>query len=245
MMQRHDFAAERKTDARTLHVAVDGARRLHETLENMILLVARDAYARVAHGEGHTVLGVALSDDDLDFAARRGEFQRIGKQVVDDALDALRVDPHQDRAPRDGEKQLDSPLGRHFAEIVERILDHRHQVDARNLQLHLFLDNLAEVEQLVDKRQHPFGVAVGQRQAVFAARRELVVTLYVLDAAQYQRQRRPQFVRYVGKEAQFQVGHVLFDARGAAHAHHRSEDPQAYERDSERQQYVERLGPPR
>ena len=85
---------------------------------------------------------------------------------------------------------------------------------------------------------------MGQREAVFAPRRQAVVLLHVLDAAQYERERRAQFVRDVGEETQFEVGHVLLDARFAADADDRTGNAPGDGRRRQRQQDVKGFSPP-
>ena len=244
VVQGHDVAAQRKPDARPLHVAVHGARSLREAFEDHPLLVFRDADARVADREKHALLLFAQRKYRFDPSAVGREFQSVGQQIIDHALHALDIDPHQHGTARDGEQQFDPALGGQFAEIVDGILDQRHEVHARDFQLHLVLDDLAEIKQLVDERQHALGVAVGQREAALAAGRKLVVFPCILDAAQNERQRRAQFMGDVGEEAQLQVGHVLLDARLAADADDRTGDAEGHGGDGQRQQHVERLGPP-
>ena len=170
--------------------------------------------------------GLVLPDAEADALAVGGELDGVGHQVVDHRLDQARVDPDLDKVVGHGELQVDVLVLGQQAEAVERRAHHGIDADLAHVEVHLVVLHLAEVEQLIDKQQDAVGVALNDEHLAVHLVGQSGLE-YVVDGREDERERRADFVRYVGEELQLYLVDALDDVEVAAvavDAHHRADD---------------------
>ena len=228
--QHRQFAADGQAQAGAPVLACGAGVGLLEGLEDQPLLVGRHANAGVFHREGHHLLrlgqhrvvnGPALLghlDTDVHVALR-GEFHRVGQQVLQDLLQALRVAGQRARQVL-READLEGQVLRfgHMAEVAVDVLAQPGEGDVFDLDRHRARFDLRQVENVVDQVQQVRArrVDVARELDLLRAQRAGCVLGQLLTQDQNRIQRRAQLVRHVGQEfrlvlrRQRQFGRLLF-----------------------------------
>ena len=163
--QTRDLAADRETEARAAVLAAGRAVGLLERLEDQLLLVARDADARVAHGEGEhgvradrasageALLGRSAPDTQRDAALLR-ELECVGQQVLEHLLQPLpvgaQIDAAQSGSTVDVEAQALLLCHRPEGALAE-VAPPRARETSVVIHLHLAGFDLRQVENVVDQ----------------------------------------------------------------------------------------------
>ena len=137
-----------QSDAGAAHIAVS---RLIESVEDVRHLVARDADAVVCHDEREGV--ASQTGGNADVPAVVSIFQRVGKQIIADALHLVEVGADGE-ALRDIGDDADALGGGGGHESREPLAQVLSQVEGGDVYGHFAVLHLAEVENLAHEAQH-------------------------------------------------------------------------------------------
>ncbi len=122
-----EIARDRESEARAAVLAVGGAVSLTEGLEDGLVLLGRNADARVLHLEGDPRAHAAHTQSD---PAALGELERVREQVLHHLLQAHGIgNDRRGRVSLDGHRQIDALFVRHGAEHVAQLVDQARDGD--------------------------------------------------------------------------------------------------------------------
>ena len=103
------------------------------------------------------------------------------------------------------EQEINPMFLGHSFKIIHHLTDERYNIHPLHLHLHLLILNLAEVQNLIDKTEHPIGVPFNHHQLFAGISRQFIILQDLLHRTGYQRKRSTQLMRYVSKETQFYI----------------------------------------
>ncbi len=201
--QTREFPRYRQSQTTAAVLAAGRAIGLLERLENEVLLVARNADARVAHIEAHRIAAVACLMHGDRHLTVLGELERVRQQVAQHLLEALVI----------GDEIFRHAFGAFHRELQAlRVGDRReglpqrlqHPVDGNRRELHIHLPrfHLRQIQDVVDERQQIAVRRMNGRGVTHLFFGEIAVLVVLQELGENQRaiQRRAQFVRHVRKE---------------------------------------------
>ena len=158
VMQFHQQTCQVQPDAEAQRIGVQGGGSLIEAFEDAFQLVLVDARTGVRHGnldiilQGAAALGVmALAQDNADISAVGRVLEGIGKDVDQDFIKVVAVNPGIEFVRLVLEGEGDVLLLRLEREELVEVVDEDHEVRPAERHLHLPLVDAADVEQLVEQ----------------------------------------------------------------------------------------------
>ena len=176
------------------------AQQFGERLEQLVLLLGRQATPRVAHVQAHPLVGpVALPAHTHRDDAVAGELGSVAEQIRQRLAHPSLVGAQAADVRRAIDDQPVALLGDLGPHAVRKILDPRREVEARRLQGERALDDLLVVEQVVDQAQQVVGGVVDLCQVALLVLVQLR-HFQQLDEADDVVQRRAQLVADGGQE---------------------------------------------
>ncbi len=199
--QAREVARNRQAQARAAKAPAGGAVGLVEGIENLVLLVGRDADPAVLHAERDGAIG--RREHRQRDGARIGELDRVRQQVLEDLLHALAVGVDRCRhVGRHVDAELERLLARERLERARQAFDdapHRH-VFGHQFELARF--DLRDVQNVVDQVQQ---VVAGRIDGLCEAHllvAQVARRIIGQQLGQDQRavQWRAQLVRHIGQE---------------------------------------------
>ena len=202
-MQFYDTFGQCQANTGTFFVGIFRIDRINliETVEDLVYFFSVDSAAGIADTDDS--IAAFRPNAQCDGIFGFGMLDGIGQQIVDNLLHLFLVVPHFKTVGFFVEVEVDLFGAGIFQEQQVVFVQELDDIVRGSLYLHVALFLLAEVEQ--------FGNQLAQLQAVFVDTQYLIVDIRskVLHLQQCfylgynQRKRSTEFVRYIGKEAQF------------------------------------------
>src|SRR2546423_10477550 len=125
---------------------------LPEVLEDLLLILLRDADARVLYGHRDFVLRAIVTGAYPDRTVR-SELDRIGEEVQHDLLDLLPVAGQRRQVGRQLGRGREPRLLDERLYLGEQLADERRQLELLDVERHLSRFDAADVKQVVDDVQ--------------------------------------------------------------------------------------------
>ena len=165
---------------------------------------------------GDLDLPVDARERDVDGAAARRELDRVGEQVPDDLLNAVRIE----RERRVERRELDAKRERLalglWPDRLDRRFDHGCDIGRLQVEPHLAGDDAVHVEQVLDQARLRLGIPGDRIETFCDAHRVVALEQQHLGPAEDRGERRAQLVRERGEELVLEPAHALaFGARAA------------------------------
>ena len=207
-----DLATDGEAETRAAVLSTGRPVRLLEGLEDELLLLRRDADARVADGErdhARALLLRRLLHRHRD-AALGGELERVRQEVLQDLLETADVREERMRQRPDHlDLEREVLLFRDVAERLLEIVAYLAETERLRVDGHLAGLDLRQVEDLVDQREEVVAGRVDRLGKLHLLRGEVPVAVLREHLRQDEQavERRAQLVAHVGEE----LGLVLGD----------------------------------
>ena len=187
---------------------------LAELLEDRVVLLRRDADARVRHDE-RPLVAAALLGAHLH-SAGLGELQRVPDEIREDLIQLVRVADDGLEPGRGAGRQLEAFAPGGLLEVRLHLAQQRRDRDDLALDLGLSRFDLGDVENVVDQAEEEAGVALDALEAFLLLGIQLSLRAPQERAgeAQDDRHRRAQLVRDGRQESVLEGGGALELLRG-------------------------------
>ena len=193
----HEAAREVQPDAGTHLVEISLRGDLIETVEYQFALFGRDSLARV--GDAYLQLVAVAPYLNIDMTSLGGVFESVGKNVEDDLVQLLLVDPHLGQTRLDLHGKTNFLLLGNVVERRSNLAEEMFHIGGYGQEPHLPPVELAHLHHLVNQAQDALPVLVNQ--FVDIVQGTLGGLLHELfDGRQNQGERGSDLVRYVGEE---------------------------------------------
>src|SRR5687767_83057 len=173
---------------------------LAKFFEYDVQVIRSDAYARIGHGDLKS--HITKPCNDSDFAALRGKFHRVGKQVQHDLFEQSLIRNPLADSRTELERERDALAAYVVPHEVKGVPDCLADIEAGQFELHAPGFDLREIEDVVDQGQKVFARAVYVLE---------VLGLFRIDVAEHALakhfretddgvQRRAQLVGHIGEK---------------------------------------------
>src|ERR1051325_6809535 len=217
----NDVLDEREAEAASLHVMHESCADAIEFLENLLLLLSRNAYALICDGQTYLLALLLKADDDLPCGA--GILDGVVEQVHERLRDGIGVDDGgRERLARRFKEDREAVLLQLNFERPERLADNFGDIRALELVGLAARFDLGKIQNIIDELRQPTALGLD----IFAV---LANLLLFLDAPQPQelsedahgRERGSELVRDVGDKIRLHARDLQL-ARSCAQGKHDS-----------------------